>query len=322
MRIQRILSVLLLLVTVTALCGFAFAGSNIAADTETYHVYKYVTADDLLTLYSANRANAKSRYADQYLLISGRFENSTKDSFNIMNSSNVSLRCDIPKNTYIDLSQYRFNESIVAVYGKCTFVPISDEIRIVAERVILQPRVISSDTYFTIDGSSFDRSAASEQTLADGRVRYYIPPAWHKIETRINTGGEDSLGNIDGYQYQLNLLPGGSAEPESLFVCYFDKKHLSNVDQIRLTNKVEKAIIDNISGHSSSFNFSRRNTYYGRKYDRYFGKYNDELDAGKGYRVEYIFEPDGDRGMVMYLYLYRETRHLSDVMFTMRFLEK
>ena len=183
-----------------------------------------------------------------------------------------------------------------------------------------KPVVRSSEIYFTLDGSSFDKAGASERKLKNGRVKYYIPGDWIKIEADIKA---TELGIIEGYQYVLNKMPGNISDvPESLFVCYFDKNLLKNTSDIKNTEQVEKAIIQNINPDEKigQFPSANVNTYYGAKYQYYSGKY--QRGVGQAYRTEYVFQADGEKGIVMFLYLYpNDNKYLSDVLFTTRFTE-
>ena len=52
-------------------------------------------------------------------------------------------------------------------------------------------------------------------------------------------------------------------------------------------------------------------TYYGARYQYYSGKY--QRGAGQAYRTEYVFLPDGENGILMFLYLYpNDNKYLSE----------
>ena len=315
-RLYRCLSVLMILVISAGLCSFSRPSLNVVTDTEKNHVYRYVTADDVI--------GSPDQYKDQYVLVSGKLGNdvSSNNSFNIKTTDKRSLRCSVVDGINVDLSHYRFNEDVIAVYGRVAFsydvfsqstgVYIKD-----VEKVIPCPIATAVDMYYTLDGGAFNREAALERTLNNGGVRYYIPFGWDKIEHDIQ---KEDLGTIEGRQYDLGKLDGSDV-PETLFVCYFDKKLLSNSAYITKEEKVQKAIINNITG--SPGNPYRPNVlfpnYYGVKYTYYLSKYSDPFDM-KGYHAEYVFLPDGGNGMVMFLYVYRDAEHLSDVLMIMRFL--
>ena len=315
-RYSRYLSVLLILVISSGLCGFAWPTTlDIAADTDKHHVYQYITVDELIRSYEIDAQITRDSLNGKYLLVSGIYENTDGTTFNITTSDYKSLKCVIKDGVYLDLSRYKFREDVIAVYGRFSFT-LSGEMQLGdAEKIIPRP-VATESMYFTLDGTSFDTATAVERTLSEGRIKYCIPSGWEKIEYNIK---ENDLGIIDGYQYTLNKLSPGDDVPESLFVCYFDKNLLANSAYITKEDKVEKAIINNITGSPGNPYKPLFPNYYGAKYTYYLSKYTDAFDQ-KGYHAEYIFLPDADRGMVMYLYIYREPKHLSDVLMIMRFL--
>ena len=177
--------------------------------------------------------------------------------------------------------------------------------------------------YYLSDGSSIDKNRMTARTLRNGSVSFRIPAAWKGVEHSIK---DEELGTIEGYQYVLNQLPGNTdTVPESFFVCYFDNENkLANTDDRKETKLIEKAVINNISGEGNADSFRYRDvtTYYGAKYDYYVGSYTDAAAVvNNGYHVEYIFQRNGDDGLVMYMYVYKNAKHLSDVMLVTRFLE-
>lgn len=315
----RIIAVMIILIISIQLCGFATIKPDIAIDTEKHHVYKHITAEDLLSELSADKKNAQNKYKNQYILLSGLFESadSNGNSFSIINSKYESINCVFEKKLNIDTSDYSFMDK-VAVYGKCTFsfgkIKFTD-----VKKIMTAPVVRSTEVFYTLDETSFEKSTSLERTLNEGKVKYYIPSKWKDIEVNIS---EQGIGSIEGYQYVLNNTPGSSdAVPESFFICYFDKKLLKESADIKNTDSVEKAIIENIDGSVGKFPSYKVNTYYGVNYQYYLGKYTDAMETGKGYHTEYVFQSDGDRGIIMYLYLYRDAKHISDVMITTRLLE-
>lgn len=317
-KYYKLIALLLVPLFAAALCGFAFTKPDVAVDTEKDHVYLHITAESLLAEFSANSKNAQEKFKNQYLLVSGLFESANKKTggFSITNSNLDSIDCTFIKKLELDVSDYSFKDN-VAVYGKCTYS--FGKVKLVdVEKIIAAPAVRTSETYFTLDGTSLDKSAALERTLNGGKVRFYIPEKWKDIEVNIS---ENHIGTIDGYQYVLNKTRGSSdAEPESLFVCYLSANKLLQKADMKNTDGVEKAIIENIEGSVGSFPAYKVTTYYGAKYQYYQGKFNDETEIGKGYRTEYIFEKDGDNGIIMFLYLYREENHLSDVLIAARMM--
>ena len=298
---------LVILVLSLPLCGFlSFAAPDMAMDTTKHHIYKCVNVAELV----GDTAAARQKYENDYLLVTGLYEGTKTEGFSIMDSSRHSLICTVKAGVNIGLGSYSHGDSI-GVYGKCTFdlggnMRLSD-----AEKIIKAPVTASDEVYFTIDGKSYDKSRSLSRSVVT--FDYVIPPLWEGAEINIKEAG---LGTIEGYQYVLNSLTDKDVPPESFFVCYFDKKLLVNPGYISLERKVQQAVIKNITGGSPGWPHNVL-TYYGQRYACYSERYNTPL--GDGYHAEYIFVPDGGRGMLMMLYVYRETHAIDDVMYTARF---
>ena len=135
---------------------------------------------------------------------------------------------------------------------------------------------------------------------------------------------DEKLGTMEGYQYRLNRLDANDSVPESLFICYFDNQiqladYLNDAEKTEL---IEKAIVYNIIAKENFISSKKGvNTYYGSEYDYYLGSYKTAFDIGTGYHTEFVFQADGDDGIVVMIYVYKETKHLSDVLFVSRFLK-
>ena len=108
---------MLALIMTVQLCGFSFIQPNIAIDTDKYPVYTYVTADDLIN--ELNRDKSLSKYKDKYIVLSGMFENRSKDGINVINSESVTIPCSYKKDAGISSDGFSFKDKI-AVWGKCT----------------------------------------------------------------------------------------------------------------------------------------------------------------------------------------------------------
>lgn len=319
---KRMISLLLVIGIWVQICGFSFSKTTVAIDTEKNRVYQYVTVDTVMEAFTSDEVKAKKEYADGYYLLSGTIDSIKEKGKSVTLSASKGdekIVCPCDKEIRGDVLQYHTGDS-VALFGKMTIDFIDKEKHISVEKIVKAPSAVkSSEIYYTLDGNSFDYTSASVRTLGNGRVEYRIPLKWNSIEVNIT---DEGIGTIEGCQYVLNKTSGEeSAEPESLFVCYFDKKLLKEADDIQETKDVEKTIIENIDGNVGKFPVREQDTYYGTEYKYYLGRYTDALETGKGYRTEYVFQEDGDNGIILYLYVYRETTHLSDVMFVTRFLK-
>ena len=324
---KRILAVVLVICASFFLCGASwFNKTKVVIDTENNYVYKYCTADTMLSEFKNNRKEAKKKYQDEQVLLSGKVVSIGKNGKNIILSgrttSDIAIDCSYDKELRESALAYNVGES-VALYGQITVDAIDNDIHLKAVKIVKVPTSITSNNmYYLLDGSSFDKMKATKVTLNNGGVEYYIPSIWTRQGIQHNIM-EEKLGSIEGYQYTLNKLETNNSTPESLFVCYFNNKtqlsdYLNDSDETEL---IEKAIVENILGSVGMFPSKEVKTYYGSKYTYYIGSFKSTLDTGSGYHTEFVFQADGEEGIVVILYVYKDTKHISDVLFVSRFLE-
>ncbi len=322
----RVISLLLLFPVMLCLCGFLFDTVTVMVDTENNHVFEGAYADDVLSDFGKDHDAASKKYKDGYFYISGKTESvfPKGDMLMIVGASVTDNRiiCECSKSLRAEALKFSPGSGL-GVYGRITVDLFDREIHILAEKLVSSPLPLKKGGYYLIDGTVIDKNLMTERTLRNGNVKYRIPAAWKGVEHSIQN---EKLGTIEGYQYVLNQLPGSTdTVPESFFVCYFDNENkLANTDDKKETKLIEKAIINNISGEGKGNSARSRDvtTYYGAKYNYYITDYTDEMAAGNnGYHVEYIFQKNGDDGLVMYMYVYKNAKHLSDVLLVTRFLE-
>ncbi len=309
------------------LCGAGwFNRTKVVIDTENNRVYQYCTVDTLISAFTQNYTEAKKTYQDAMVLLSGKVSGVGKDGKNLVLtgavSSDMTVQCSYDKELRAAASGCKVGDS-VALYGKITVGIIDKEIHLKAVKIAGVPSLITSgDMFYQLDGSSFDKRNAVRIALHNGGVEYYIPVSWSGKDVQFSIVDE-KLGTMEGYQYRLNKLAANDPVPESLFICYFDNQkqladYLNDSDETEL---IEKAIVENILGSVGSFPSKEVDTYYGSEYDYYLGSYKTAFDTGTGYHTEFVFQADGEEGIVVMIYVYKEARHLSDVMFVSRFLE-
>ncbi len=326
MKAKKYLSILLFLPVILILSGFGFSNVSVKVDTEKNRVYEYVSVDELLSDFAKNANSAEDKYKGGYYILTGKIDSVSEkgDRIDIVgfSSADNSLICSLPRELRSEALTYKVDDSI-GVFGKVTVDFLDKEIRIKPDKLGSIPTAIKKGSFYLLDGTHIDKNDMTKRTMNNGTISFSIPSAWKEIEIPIV---ENGLGTIEGYQYVLNKLPGNTdTVPESFFICYFDNaSKLENTDDKKETALIEKAIINNISGDGKGDSARTKDvyTYYGPKYNYYIGSYTDALDMGNnGYHVEYIFQKNGNDGLVMYLYLYKDAKHLKDIMFVTRFLE-
>lgn len=294
-----------------------FSKAYIELDTESSKVYRVYSISDIL------RSGAEDNY--DLCSVSGTITEISKNYKKVYikdSSSGKAILIDTGKITD-KVRTLQVGDS-VQVYGTAEKELLSKEYSIKAANI--STNVIPSagnDTYCLANGRSVKKSDMVQCSLDNGQVKYYVPEYWksEKVELNIQSNG---LGYIDGYQYVLNKTPGSDKnEPESFFVCYFkyDGNLLKSTSR-SAAKPIEKAIAENIeNGVIVKFPTREVKTYYDRKYSYYLGQYNDSVQVNDDYYTEYIFEPNGEDGIVMYLYVYKKPSHKDDIMFVTRFLE-
>ena len=301
-----------------------FSGAKVVVDTEENKVYQYRTADEIISEFKTDSKAAKEKYDNQPVLLSGKVVGVGKDGKNIeitgLNNSSLSVECTYGKELRSIANTYRTGTEIT-LYGTIE-VGMLGALHLKVDKFTGKPELaLSSDMYYLLDGTEYNKRNATKVTISDGDVEYYIPSTWanDKIQHDIKT---EKLGTMEGYQYVLNKLSPADSVPESLFVCYFDNStQLAYANDANETKLIEKAIVENILGSVGIFPTKKVTTYYGTEYNYYDGVFKNTLEAGEGYRCEFIFQADGDDGIVVILYVYKEARHLKDVVFLTRFLE-
>lgn len=325
MRGRKVCTLLLILCISISFCGWGNP-KKVMLDTELNHIYLSETAEFVITNFTQDHASAVEKYQNQFVRLSGRVVSVDKKGSTLKiagnNSNEKLIICSCPKAFQEQVKSIKPEDNVV-VYGKLTVDRFDKDIRINVDNVTSSKTIGHSlpGLYFAKDGSRQNMNALLQNSLNNGKVKFYVPSGWNEVESKIS----GDLGTIEGFQYSLNHLTGSSnIYPEMFFVSYFDNsKFLADVVDSAKTSEIEKAIIRNISGEEpTKFPIKEIKTYYGTKYTYYQTTYKDtRMDfKGDGYHVEYVFQPDGDQGIVMYLYVYKEAHHLSDIMFLLRFL--
>jgi len=301
----------------------SFAAS-ITIDTGKNKIYQDISVDEILQDVNNDNENAKKVYEGNYYVLRGIVESISKkgDIVSLKGKDNQdTLKCTCKGDLKEDSKKYHPDDSI-AIFGKVTY-GVRGKISFTVEKLTEPQRPIKPDTFYSmVDGEISDISMTDmiDRSLKDGKINYKIPSRWKQVEKNIE---ENNLGEIEGYQYRLNDLPGTKhpKDPESFFICYFNNERISSADDVDKTKAIEQTIINNISGRVLNKGKFKRNvkTYYGAKYDYYIGNFTGPLQR---YHTEYIFQKDGTDGIIVYLYVYDQYKdHLSDIMFVTRFLD-
>ena len=302
-----------------------FGTKKVVIDTENNYVYKLCTADTVLSEFAAGSKAAREKYEGVPLLLSCKVVSVESSGKRIVvtgiNDNGLTIEGICDKELRASAKKYTVGDRI-SLYGQIVVNIFNKDIYFEIDKFANVPvSATSNDMYYLKDGTSFDKQKATKVTLNDGGVEYYVPTAWtgKKIQHNVK---EENLGTMEGYQYILNKLGTQDIIPESVFVCYFDNKtQLGYTGDAGETKLIEKAIVENILGSVGVFPSKKVKTYYGAEYNYYDGVYKSALEAGDGYRTEFVFQADGEDGIVVILYVYREEKHVKDLLFLTRLLE-
>ncbi len=329
MRIKRYKAALLsicLLISGFFLTGSIFNLATVTLDTNNNKVYQNMTFDDIAEDYLTDPEGAGEKYNGGYYAVRGRI--ALKNEGN----TSITLRCiDINQsgrlicttsNTQIigAVSEMDPGENVV-VYGKLSTPLFGEDLQLSIDNISESNKDIPQTVYSLKNGKSMDSDNMESRTLGEGKIEYKIPASWADVEHNIK---EEKLGTIDGCQYRLNEISGSaSVRPESFFVCYFDNSLLSDPNDRKHTDSIERTIISNILGKEvnklKAFPSKWVNTYYGSRYQYYDDKYSNS--SGEGYHTEFVFQQNGTDGIVVYIYVYKDKNHIDDVFFVMNMLD-
>ena len=321
---KKIAWILSLILMSTFLGAAIWRTVETAMDTDQVVVYKNESAENFLILIYSNAAAAKSRYKDQYYVMYGQVRSKGTDNKKMKlatatGHSKETLNCSATTQEAMQsLARVRTGDE-VKVYGKLTQGLLDGKWSLSIDKIEkASQKDVSRTTYSVISGKTVDTENMVMKSLNQDKIHYYVPKDWTKVEKNVIDGG---LGTMEGYQYRLNEISQQSVQPESIFICYFDsdKLLLKSSDKSQ-TELIEKAIVKNILKDDPGKPDKKKTTPYGAEYHYYQEVYKTAL--GQNYHAEFIFQPCGNDGFLVYLYVYREKSHLEDVMIMLRTVEQ
>lgn len=309
----------LIISTNIVFCGAGFLKkADIEIDTKKSKVYKIYSIEDVLA------GGAEDNY--NLCCVSGTVAEIGKNNkkMSIKSESSGKVIALDTSSVVSAVGTLSMSDSIT-VYGTAEKGMFEKENHINVSSISKKTEMFSAgNIYCLANDKTINKSDMVERTLNDGKIKYYVPKYWTDEKVEISVQDND-LGYAEGYQYVLNKIPGATDnEPESFFVCYF--KYDGNLQKSTSRSSVkpiEKAIAENIEDKEilKFPTWEEKKTYYGSKYQYYLGNYNDPVRANEAYYTEYVFEQDGEEGLVMYIYVYNKPTHIDDIMFVTRFLE-
>ena len=207
----------------------------------------------------------------------------------------------------------------LTVYGSVQSIK-KDKFEIQAEKALINSdRILPEGRYVYYEDDEITSTVIDDLT-GDGHIIMNVPDEWFSeyVKADLKNNG------VKGYQFFLNALaPQNTEYAEIFYTFYFDYATYLDPTPSKLTSgdreDIEELIIKNIVGTPEAKltidaeNFSVNN----RAYDYCATRYTVD---GKTYRLEFMFRPDGNKGLICMLYLYfpREgsTYHLKKAAYT------
>ena len=310
--VKRILCIFLLAVTFIVNCGLAFNTPVVDMDPDENPSYEYIDLSELSVAAGSDRAADK--YRNKYYWSYGivRALNLGGKTVSISSPEDESAKVDF-KNDGRNSGGLSVNDEVRLFFriNKNMLGKVSLDIDRIERSGI---KTVTGTVYSTANGRTLRISEENKRVISDGKVSFNIPDGWKNVEVDIR---ENELGSIEGYQYKLNKLGKGEAYSECLFVTYFDKTKMVDVNDRNDNKGIEKAIVKDILKKDVSGKFPLREitSAYGPKYKYY--RSNFKRSTGETYLTEFVFQEHGD-GIVVVLYLYRDKKHLDDIMNVLR----
>ncbi len=310
--LKRILCILMLSLMAFLNSGLSFNAPIVDMDPDENPSYEYADLGEIITAAGSDRAadTFKNKYYWTYGIV--RSINLEKRTVSLAPGDDEKISLEF-KN--VKTAGGVAVKDTVRVYFRIVSGIIGSKANFEIDRMERSEiRKIEGEVFSTADGRMLKADEGNKRTLGDGKMVYHIPDAWKNVEADIR---ENELGSIDGYQYKLNKLGKGEAYSECIFVTYFDKTKMVDVNDINENKRIEKAIVKDILKKDVTGNFPLReiSTSYGPGYKYYRGNY--KRSTGETYLTEFVFQEQGD-GIAVILYLYRDKKHLNDIMNVLR----
>lgn len=292
--------------------------------------YYSCSIENLGRLLKLNKDAFKGSYDDKYVVVTGDIQNHSVAS----NRKQVELY-EYGVKAVIDTSDKKLNSKVgsihvgdtVTVYGQIKLKGWSnDSYEIVADYIDINAVNDFDRGEYIYYGANAVECETYSNLAADGHISFSVPKAW-KDEYVMSPLTNN---NVNGYQFALNALyPQNVNFPEIFYIFYFDYNFYLDTPPTKPSKgdrqDIEKLIIKNILGNISGDFDIKVDDFKAsseKEYDYYVTTYHPA--SMKDYRLEFIFQPDDNRGLVCMLYLYfpktGEFSHVRDVAYVVETL--
>jgi hypothetical protein len=316
-----------LLLAILLLASFVFSGAifqtpEMTMDTEINPIYRNEPVEYFLLRQKTASDVVKKEYLNQYFVMLGKVKGRNADGKQlklgmILNNASETLTCNAGSDEVAEAIKGLLLGDYVKVYGKMTMGVFDGKWTMTVDKVEKTfDKTISRTAYSALSGRTVDTEEMETRTLNNGAIKYYLPSGWSGVEKNLKT---EKLGDLEGYQYRLNEAEDKAAYAESFFIGCVTKSDLVSINDLGDDRGLEAAIAADILGKDSlsgKYPVKTVNTYYGLTY-RY---YQDIFETSGGDRLntEFIFQDAGDDHLLIFLYVYRDPRHLDEIMTVLR----
>ena len=280
--------------------------ARLKAFIESSALYYSTSIESLKAELGANPEAFEDKYEDRDIVISGVIADdpsSSGDREVYLYSSGESVKIKTSAKTVKTLFRQRKSGDSLTVYGRIENIK-KDSFSVKAERAVLNSAYdLATDTYVYFEDDSVGTLEYRDLTT-DGHVVVRVPDSWNSRYVK----GELKNNGVRGRSFFLNAIPPQNREyAENFYIFYFD--YLTYLDPVHESytkgdrEDIEELIIRNIVGEPETSLKIRGGDIMvnGIKLDYCSTRYTV---GDKTYRLEFLFKPDANKGLICMLYLY------------------
>ncbi|MBO4414563.1 MAG: hypothetical protein J5824_01110 [Lachnospiraceae bacterium] len=313
---KSVICLMIITVLITLLCRSDAEAADQAAKLKDFidktHLYYSTTIMALNEEYRLNRTAFENKYEGNYVVVTGNILSGSVSK----NYKEVTIYFGNPKviaktseKSILSMAKQLKTGDKFTVYGKIESVK-KDSYSIDVERAVINSdKELAVSKYVYFEDDSINTLPYSDLT-PDGHIIINVPEKWNNnyVQGRLTNNGLASNGKNGGYQFFLNAIkPQNKDYAENFYIFYFDYQTYLDPTYEKYSNgdreDIEELIIKNIVGTpEAKLTVDAENfEINGKKYDYCTNRYTV---GDKTYKLEFVFVPDSNRGLICMLYLY------------------
>lgn len=326
---------------ITAALLVLLFGSNVEAADQTARLKDFIDKNhlyystDILSLNDEYRLNMdafEKKYKDTYVVVTATIAYGAVSK----NFKEVTINFGTPKviaktseKSVLSLAKQLKTGDKFTVYGKIENVKKGSYAIDVEKAVINSEKELAASRYVYFEDDQINTTGYHDLTK-DGHVVMNTPVSWNNnyVQGRLTNNGLATNGLNGGYQFYLNAIkPQNMDYAENFYIFYFDYLTYLDPTYDKYTDgdreDIEELIIKNIVGTpEAKLSVDAGNfEINGKKYDYCSNRYTV---GDKTYKLEFVFKPDSNKGLICMLYLYHASAassHLKEVAYLVGTLE-